>query len=153
MADKRPVELLAFNFHSRTFAYRRLAQGLSSTLSAFSSFGQERLDTVIKAEQYAQYVVGLGIVANSTEQLIKIIRAVFNSIRKVGLKLAIGNSLKTQVEYLVQKNYPPQSSTGRPQSHLFSAKSSFLKIKERSPKVHRLRKVLPELHTASVRKN
>ena len=35
MADQRSVELLAFNFASRTFAYRRLAQGLSRALSAF----------------------------------------------------------------------------------------------------------------------
>ena len=37
MADQRSVELLAFNFASRTCAYRRLAQGLSRALSAFSS--------------------------------------------------------------------------------------------------------------------
>ena len=37
MADKQPIELLAFNFASRTFACRRLAQGLSRSLSAFSS--------------------------------------------------------------------------------------------------------------------
>ena len=29
MADQRSVEMLAFNFASRTFAYKRLAQGLS----------------------------------------------------------------------------------------------------------------------------
>ena len=38
MADQRSVELFAFNVASRTFAYRRLAQGLSRALSAFSSF-------------------------------------------------------------------------------------------------------------------
>ena len=38
MADQRSLEkMLAFNF-ARTFAYRRLAQGLSRALSAFSSF-------------------------------------------------------------------------------------------------------------------
>ena len=38
MADQRSIEMLAFNFASRTFAYKRLAQGLSRVLSAFSSF-------------------------------------------------------------------------------------------------------------------
>ena len=38
MADQRSVEMLAFNFASRTFAYKRLAQGLSRSASAFSSF-------------------------------------------------------------------------------------------------------------------
>ena len=75
MADQRSVELLAFNFASRTFAYRRLAQGLSRALSAFSSFMREYLDSVIKADQCAQYVDDIGIAANTTEQLIKNIRA------------------------------------------------------------------------------
>ena len=48
MADQRSIEMLAFNFASRTFAYRRLAQGLSRALSAFSSFMREYLDKVIK---------------------------------------------------------------------------------------------------------
>ena len=38
MTDQQSIELLAFNFASRTFAYRRLAQGLSRSLSAYSSF-------------------------------------------------------------------------------------------------------------------
>ena len=46
MADQRSVEMLAFNFASPTFAYRRLAQGLSRALSAFSSFIREYLDKV-----------------------------------------------------------------------------------------------------------
>ena len=41
MADQRSIEMLAFNFASRTFAYRRLAQGLSRALSALSSFMRE----------------------------------------------------------------------------------------------------------------
>ena len=37
MAEQRSVEMLAFNF-ARTFAYKRFAQGLSRSASAFSSF-------------------------------------------------------------------------------------------------------------------
>ena len=65
MADQQPIELLAFNFTSRIFAYRRLAQGLSRSLSAFSSFIREYLDPVIKADQSAQYVDDIGIAANT----------------------------------------------------------------------------------------
>ena len=50
MAEQRSIEMLAFNFASRTFAYKRLAQGLSRALSAFSSFMREYLDKVIKAD-------------------------------------------------------------------------------------------------------
>ena len=54
MADYQSIQMLAFNFASRTFAYRRLAQGLSRSLSAFSSFMREYLDKAIKADQCAQ---------------------------------------------------------------------------------------------------
>ena len=60
MADQQPIELLAFNFASRTFSYQRLAQGLSRSLWAFSSFLQKYLDPVIKADQRAQYVDDFG---------------------------------------------------------------------------------------------
>ena len=87
MADQQSIELLAFNFASRTFAYRRLAQGLSRSLSAFSGFIREHLDPVIKADQSAQYVDDIGIAANTPEQLIKNLQAVFQCLRKAGLKL------------------------------------------------------------------
>ena len=41
MADQRSIEMFAFDFASRTFAYRRLAQGLSRALFAFSKFMRE----------------------------------------------------------------------------------------------------------------
>ena len=89
MADQQSIELLALNFASRTFAYRRLTQGLSRSLSAFSSFIREYLDPVIKADQCAQYVDDIGIAANTPEQLIKNLQAVFQCLRKAGLKLSM----------------------------------------------------------------
>ena len=89
MVDQQSIELLAFNFASRTFAYRRLAQGISRSLSAFSSFIREYLDPVIKANQCAQYVDDIGITANIPEQIIKNLRAVFQCLRKAGLKLSM----------------------------------------------------------------
>ena len=87
MTDQRSIEMLAFNFASRTFAYRRLAQGLSRALSAFSSFMREYLDKVIKADQCAQYVDDIGIAANDADHLIKNLKATFEGIRKAGPKL------------------------------------------------------------------
>ena len=89
MADQRSIELLAFNFASRTFAYRRLAQGLSRALSAFSSFMREYLDKVIKANQCAQYVDDIGIAANNATHLTINLRETFKCIRKAGLKLTM----------------------------------------------------------------
>ena len=116
MADQRSIEMLAFNFASRTFAYKRLAQGLSSALSAFSSFMREYLDKVIKADQCAQYVDDIGIAANSVTQLIRNIRAVFECIRQAGLKLSIDKCHfgVTEVEFL-GRTITPQGIA--PQDH------------------------------------
>ena len=89
MTDYQSIQMLAFNFASRTFAYRQLAQGLSRSLSAFSSFIREYLDTLIKADQCAQYVDDIEIAANSVTQLCINIRAVFECIRNAGLKLSM----------------------------------------------------------------
>ena len=89
MADQRSVEMLAFNLASRTFAYKRFAQGLSRSVSAFSSFMREYLDPVVKADQCAQYVDDIGIAANKATDLTRNIRAVFKCIRPAGLKLTI----------------------------------------------------------------
>ena len=102
MADQRSVEMLAFNFASRTFAYKRLAQGLSRSVSAFSSFMREYLDPVVKADQCAQYVDDIGIAANNATDLTRNIRAVFKCIRQAGMKLTIEKCHfgVTQVEFL-----------------------------------------------------
>ena len=102
MADQRSVEMLAFNFASRTFAYKRLAQCLSRSVSGFSSFMREYLDPVVKADQCAQYVDDIGIAANNATDLTRNIRAVFQCIRSAGLKLTIGRCHfgVRQVEFL-----------------------------------------------------
>ena len=89
MADQRSVEMLAINFASKTFAYKRLAQGLSRSVSAFSSFMREYLDPVVKAYQCAQYVGDIGIAANNATDLTPNLRAVFKCSRQAGLKLKI----------------------------------------------------------------
>ena len=61
MADEQSVQLLAFNFASRTYAFQRLAQGLSRSVSAFSSFMRQNLDPVITADKCFQYVDDIGI--------------------------------------------------------------------------------------------
>ena len=89
MAEKQSIELLAFNFASRTFAYRRLAQERCCSLTAFSSSTHEYLDPVIKTNQYAQNVDDNGKTINTPQQLMKNLRAVFYCLRKAGLKLSM----------------------------------------------------------------
>ena len=77
MAGCQSIQMPAFNSASRTFAHRRLARGLSRSLSAFSGFKREYLDRAIKANQCAQYVDDIGIASNDTKQLCKNIETVF----------------------------------------------------------------------------
>ena len=89
MPDYQSIQMLAFNFASRTFAFRRLAQGLSCSLSAFSSFMREYLHEVIRADQCAQYGDDICIAANDSTQLCINIKTVFQCIRNAGLKLTM----------------------------------------------------------------
>ena len=81
------MEMLAFTFASRTLAYKRLAQGLSRSVSAFSSFMRDYLDPVVIADQCAHD--DNGIAANNATDLTRNIRAVFKCIRPAALKLTI----------------------------------------------------------------
>ena len=87
MADQKTVDLLAFNIASLTFAYLRLAQGLSRSLSSFSTFMREHLDRVIKADKCAQYVDD--IATHSAEELNTNLREVFQCIGEAGLRLTM----------------------------------------------------------------
>ena len=132
MADQRSVEMLAFNFASRTFAYKRLAQGLSRSVSAFSSFMREYLDPVVKADQCAQYVNDIGIAANNATDLTRNIRAVFKCIRQAGLKLTIEKCHfgVRQVEFLGRTISPEGISPQARKIQNFLAKLRFPKSKK-----------------------
>ena len=89
MADEQSVQLLAFSFESRTFAYLRLAQGLNRSLSAFNSTVREYLDPLVKADKCVQYVDDIGIAANNVEELVDNIESVFIKIKQASLKLSM----------------------------------------------------------------
>ena len=89
MADQRSLEMLAFNSATRKFAYKRIEQGLSRSVTDFSSFMREYFDPVFKADQCAQYVDDIGIAANDATDLTRNIGAVFKCIRQAGLKVTI----------------------------------------------------------------
>ena len=132
MADHRLVEMLAFIFASRNFAYKRLAQVLSRSVSAFSSFMREYLDPVIKADQCAQYVDDLGISANNATDLTRYIRAVVKCIRPAGLKLTIDKCHfgVRQVEFLGRTISPEGISPQARKSQHFLDKPRFFKSKK-----------------------
>ena len=65
MADEQSVQLLSFNFGSRTFAYQHSAQGLKMSLSAFIGVNGEYLDPVRKTDPCAEYVDDTGVAAHT----------------------------------------------------------------------------------------
>ena len=143
MADKRSIEMLAFNFASRTFAYRRLAQVLSRALSAFSSFMREYLDKVIRADQCAQYVDDIGIAANDAKQLIKNLRATFQCLRHAGLKLTMHKCHfgATEIDFLGRTITPDGVSPNIP------GKNKYPEIKEGFTTLPGILKLLSKLHS------
>ena len=116
MAEQRSVEMPAFNFASKIFAYRRLAQNLSSSVSAISSCLREYLIPVVETDQWAQYVDDIGIAANNATYLTRNVRLVFQCIRQAGLKLTNEKCHfgVRQVEFL---NRTFSSEGASPQTH------------------------------------
>ena len=120
--------MLAFNFTGRTFDYKKLAHGgLSRYVSAFSSFMRKYLDPVVKANQCAHYVDGIGIAANKATDISRNIGAVFKCIRQAGLKLTIEKCHfgVTQYDFLERTLSPEKNSPQARQIHKFLDKLKF----------------------------
>ena len=132
MADQSYIEMLAFNFAGRTFAYRRLAQRLSRALSAFCSFMREYLDRVIKADQCAHNVDDIGIAANDAEHLIKNLRATFECIREAVLKLTMHKCQfgATEIDFLGRTIIPEGVKPQKESITNFLEKTKFPKSKK-----------------------
>ena len=134
MADQSSIEMLAFNFASRSFAYRQLAQGHRRALSAFSSSLREYLDHVIKADECAQYVDDIGIAANDAEHLIKNLRATFECIREAVLKLTMHKCYfgATEIDFLGKTMTPEGVKPQKERITNFLEKTDFPKSKKAS---------------------
>ena len=129
MAVQQSVEMFAFNFVSRIFAYKRLAQGLFRSVSAFSLFMQVCLDPVVKADQCAQYVEDIGNATNIATDLTRNIRSVFRCIGQAGLQLAIekGHLGVRQFEFPGKTISPEGISSHAKKNHNFLDKFRFPK--------------------------
>ena len=122
MADQRSVKMLAFIFANRTSAYKNLAEGLSRSVSVFSSLMREYLDQVVEAEHCAQYLDEIGIAANNATDHTRNSRAVFKCIGQAGLKLTIEKchvpfrsrtSWKTRKNNFTRRNLIASSKTSQ----------------------------------------
>ena len=84
MADET-VQLLAFNFSSRTYAYQQLAMGLSKSVTGFSAFIRHYLDGCLAAGHCTHFMDDIGRSVSSFEELIPTPDAIFAAIRRSGL--------------------------------------------------------------------
>ena len=87
MADQWLVEMLAFDFASANFAYKRREQVLSRSVSAYSIFVREYLDPVVKTNHGAQCLYDFWIAAINATDLTRSLRAVSTCIRHDNGKL------------------------------------------------------------------
>ena len=88
MADDLSVQLLAFNFGSRTYAYKCLAQGLSKSVTGFSSFIRHYLDPCLAADLCTQFMDDIGSAVYNFDEMIPTLSKKFECVRKSGLKLS-----------------------------------------------------------------
>ena len=89
MADERSMQLLAFNFESRIFAYTRLAQGLSRSATAFSSFIRHHLAADIAADRCSSFMDDICSATKTFEEHHDALDHVFASIGRAGLRLSM----------------------------------------------------------------
>ena len=102
MADDFSVQLLAFNFASRTFAYNCLAQGLNKSVTGFSSFFKHYLDPCLVANVCTQFMDDIAAGVNSFDEMIPALRKIFDCLRESGLKLSAHKCEfgTTKIDYL-----------------------------------------------------
>ena len=100
MADELSIQLLAFNFGGRTFAFKRLAHGLSRSPTAFSSCVSKHLQSCGANDQCFVYFDDLGSGAINGDSLIQNLEHIFGCIEKVGFKLS-----KDKCEFGIRKIY------------------------------------------------
>ena len=109
MADDLSVQLLAFNFASRTYAYKCLAQSLSKSVTGFSSFIRTYLDPCLAANICTQYMDDIALAADNVSELSARLDTIFKWVRSSGLKLSPAKFQFGVPEIkLVPKELPPK---------------------------------------------
>ena len=137
MADDLSVQLLAFNFGSRTYAYKCLAQGLSKSVTGFSSFIRHYLDPCLAADLCTQFMDDIGNAVNNYEEQIPTLKKIFECIRKSGLKLSPKKcKIGTQRMKFLGNVVTPQGVT--PEEAKISAFLSKIKMPRTKKQVKRL---------------
>ena len=88
MADNISVQLLAFKFASRTYAYKCLVQGLNMSVNGCSSFIRHFFDPSLASGNCTQFMDEIGNAVTNFEKLVPSLREIFISVRQSGLQLS-----------------------------------------------------------------
>ena len=87
-AKFNPVDVVQLRF-THFHAYKRLAQGLSRSATAFSSYIRQSLHKCITNDQCEAYMDDIGAGSHTFEEHVVAIEAIFDSIKKAGLRLSM----------------------------------------------------------------
>ena len=86
MADDVSMRLLAFNFASRTYAYKCFAQGINKSVTGFSCFIKHYLDPCLASGNCTQFMDDIGYTVTDFGQFVQSLREKFISLSLSGLK-------------------------------------------------------------------
>ena len=87
IADDLVVQLLAFSFAFRTYAYKCLAQGLSKCVTCFCSFVGAYLNPCLAAELWMQDMDDIAVACTRVSELVISLSESFACTRKSGSNL------------------------------------------------------------------
>ena len=112
MADGLPVQLWAFNFASRTFAYICLSQGLYEFDTEISSFVMSYIESCRTTNFSRQSKDDIAAGVSNFEEIILALRESVDCLREMGLKLSTQNcEFRTlDIDYLSSSITPKVSS-------------------------------------------
>ena len=88
MANNLSLQLLAFNFEDRTFAFKRLAQELGRSPTAFNSCVSKHLQSSVASDKCFVYFVDLGSGAKDGNTLSDNLEQIFRCTQCLGFKLS-----------------------------------------------------------------
>ena len=115
MADDLSVQILAFNFASRKFAYNCLAQSLNKSVKGLISFVKHCLEPCLAANVCTQIMDDIAAGVHKFDE-IPALRKIFDCLRESGLKLSTHKCDfgTTKIDYLgstiTPKRISPESA-------------------------------------------
>ena len=152
MADDQSIQLLAFNYSSRTYAHKFLAQRLAKSATGFNAFIRNYLDPCLAAGSCTQFMDDIGCGVEKFEKLVPNLRKIFGCVKKSGLKLAPAKCHKgtEKIEFLgnmiTAEVFQPESAKGHKFLKKMKMPRTVKQVKRLTGFYHFFRNFLPNLN-------